>query len=174
MPLTPNFSVSQLAGSPSQFTITDTSSGSDSGITVRWLYLLQADGTYLVPEGNAEDYIVWNYAEPSITLDLLSQDTALSVTVDWLDVTDVVLYTKTIAFGFDAFGQNFFYSLSDGQVPITNPPLALSQDYYQNKLQFLCYLKSAEQAITYASDITKAQSCYDLDQWMQNNQADLF
>jgi hypothetical protein len=94
--------------------------------------------------------------------------------VEWLNSSNVVLYTKTIAFGFDAFGQNFFYSLSDGQVPIVNPPVALSQDYYQNKLQFLCYLKSAEQAIAYASDIQKAQANYDLDQFMQDNQADLF
>jgi hypothetical protein len=173
MPLTPNFSVSQLAGSPESFTVTDTSSGSDGAITVRWLYLLQADGTYLVPEGNTEDYIVWAYAEPSITLDLLSQDTALSITVEWRDGSSD-LYDKTSAVGLDAFGQNFFYSLSDGQVPIVNPPVALSQDYYQNKLQFLCYLKSAEQAITYASDIQKAQFAYDLDQFMQNNQTELF
>jgi len=171
--LTPNFSVSQLAGSASQFTLTDTSTGSDGAITVRWVYLLQADGTYLVPDGTTTDYIVWAYANSSITLDLLTQDTALSILVEWRDAsTD--LYDKTVAVGLDAFGQNFFYSLSDGQVPITNPPLALSQDYYQNKLQFLCYLKSAEQAITYASDITKAQQNYDLDQWMQNNAADLF
>jgi len=171
--LTPNFSVSQLAGSPSAFTLLDTSSGSDAGITVRWVYLLQADGTYLVPEGTETDYIVWNYAEPSITLDLLSQDTALSILVEWRDAsTD--LYDKTAAVGLDAFGQNFFYSLSDGQVPIVNPPVALSQDYYQNKLQFLCYLKSAEQAITYASDVQKAQTAYDLDQFMQNNQTELF
>lgn len=171
--LTPNFSVSQLAGSPSQFTLTDTSVGSDGAITVRWVYLLQADGTYLVPEGNDEDYIVWAYNQSSITLDLLTQDTALSILVEWRDAsTD--LYDKTLAVGLDAFGNNFFYSLSDGQVPITNPPVALSQDYYQNKLQFLCYLKSAEQAITYASDIVKAQAAYDLDQWMISNQSILF
>lgn len=173
MPLTPNFSVSQLAGSPSQFTLTDTSSGSDGAISVRWVYLLQADGTYLVPDGTITDYIVWDYAEPSITLDLLSQDTALSILVEWRDGSSD-LYDKTVAVGLDVFGQNFFYSLSDGQVPITNPPVALSQDYYQNKLQFLCYLKSAEQAITYASDIVKAQANYDLDQAMQNNSSILF
>lgn len=174
MPLTPNFTASQLSGSPQTATFSDTSTGSDSDITQRRIYLLQADGDYLVPDGVTTDYVEWALANSSISLDVLSQDTALSVTVQWLDVNDDVLYDKTIAFGFDAFGQNFFYSLSDGQVPITNPPVALSQDYYQNKLQFLCYLKSAEQAITYASDIQKAQTCYDLDQWMQNNSADLF
>lgn len=173
MPLTPNFSVSQLSGSPNSFTITDTSTGSDAGITVRWVYLLQADGTYLVPDGTLTDYIVWDYGEPSITLDVLSQDTALSILVQWRDGSSS-LYDKTQAVGLDAFGQNFFYSLSDGQVAITNPPVSLSQDYYQNKLQFLCYLKSAEQAITYASDIVKAQVNYDLDQAMQNNQSILF
>lgn len=174
MPLTPNFSGSTLSGSPETITFTDTSVGSDPSITQRRIYLLQADGEYLVPSGTTTDFVEWALANSSISLEVLSQDTALSVTTEWLDVTDVVLYTKTIAFGFDAFGQNFFYSLSDGQVPITNPPLALSQDYYQNKLQFLCYLKSAEQAITYASDIQKAQVNYDLDQFMQNNQTELF
>lgn len=174
MPLTPNFSGSTLSGTPETITFSDTSTGSDVAITKRRIFLLQADGEYLVPDGTTTDYVEWALANSSISLDVLSQDTALSVTVQWLDVSNAVLYTKTIAFGFDAFGQNFFYSLSDGQVPITNPPLALSQDYYQNKLQFLCYLKSAEQAITYASDIQKAQSCYDLDQFMQNNASELF
>ena len=174
MPLTPNFSASVLSGTPETITFSDTSTGSDVLVTQRRIYLLQADGEYLVPEGTTTDYVQWALANSSISLTVLSQDTALSVTVEWLNSSNVVLYTKTIAFGFDAFGQNFFYSLSDGQVPIVNPPVALSQNYYQNKLQFLCYLKSAEQAITYASDIRKAQIAYDLDNEMINNQTELF
>jgi hypothetical protein len=169
VPLTPNFTGSQNSGTPSICTFADTSTGSDVSITQRRIFLLQADGTYLTGNG-VINYDTWAYADASISLDVLSQDTALSVTVQWLDISNTVLYTKTISFGFDAFGQNFFYGLSDGQVPITNPPVALSTNYYQNKLQFYCYLVSAEQAILYASDIYKAQINYDADQWMISNE----
>lgn len=174
MPLTPNFSGSQSAGVPEIINFVDTSTGSDSDITQRRIYLLQADGTYLVESGNSEDYTEWPYANSTISLDVLSQDTALSVTVHWLNVSNTVLYTKTIAFGFDAFGQNFLYGLSDGEVPITNPPILLSLNYFLNKVRFYCYLISASNAISYASDIQKAQTAYDLDQAMITNQSDFF
>lgn len=169
MPLTPNFTMSQSSGTPNIITATDTSTGSDVLITSRRIYLLQADGTYLVETGTTTDYTVWALADTSISLDVLSQDTAISVTVQWLDVSNAVLYTKTIAFGFDAFGQNFFYGLSDGEVPITNPPVVLSSNYFLNKVRFYCYLTSGGQAISYASDIQKAQLAYDLDQEMITN-----
>lgn len=174
MSFVPNFSCSVSSGLPSTIVTTDISTGSDSNITKRRLFFLQADGTYLVPSGDNNDYIDWALIDSSISEALLTQDTALSVTVQWLDNANTVLYDKTIAYGFDAFGQTFFYGLSDGQVPITNPSLALSTNYYQNKVQFYCYLVSAAQAITYASDVYKAQLNYDADQNMINNQSFLF
>ena len=173
MPLVPNFTGSQNSGTPQTTTFTDTSTGADAAITKRRIFLLQSDGTYLTGDGTV-NYDEWALADTTISLDVLTQDTALSVTVQWLDVSNTVLYTKTIAFGFDAFGQNFFYGLSDGQVPITNPSITLSTNYYQNKVQFFCYLTSASQAITYASDIYKAQICYDADQFMITNSNDFF
>ncbi len=171
MAFIPLFGASQSAGTPSSLTFTDVSTGTDAAITQRRILLLQSDGTYLVPSGTSTNYINWALATNPITVDnLLVQDTALSITIQWLDVSNAVLYTKTVAYGFDAFGQNFFYGLSDGQVPIVSPPVYLSTNYYQNKVQFYCFLKSAAQAITYASDVTKAQIAYDLDQNMQINQ----
>lgn len=168
-----NFTGGQNSGTPSTVTFTDTSTGTDLAITQRRIFLLQADGTYLTGNGTI-NYNPWALVNSTISLDVLSQDTALSVTVQWLDVSNTVLYSKTIAFGFDAFGQNFFYGLSDGQVPITNPSVALSTNYYQNKLQFYCYLVSAAQAITRYGDIYKAQDNYDADQFMISNQNDFF
>ena len=78
MALIPNFSTEQFSGTPNAFTITDTSTGSDVTITSRRIYLLQANGTFLVPAGTNTNYIVWNIADSSIVLDVLSQDTALS------------------------------------------------------------------------------------------------
>lgn len=168
-----NFTGSQNSGTHGTVTFTDTSTGTDVAITQRRIFLLQSDGTYLT--GNRTvNYDAWALINTSISLDVLNQDTALLVKVQWLDVSNAVLYEKEIAFGFDAFGQNFFYGLTDGQVPITNPPITLSSNYYLNKVQFYCYLTSASQAITYASDIYKAQIAYDLDQWMISNQNDFF
>lgn len=169
MPLTPNFSASSNSGSPSIITFVDTSTGSDSSITGRRLYMLQADGTYLVPSGTTTDYVVWALADSSISVDVLTQDTALSVTVDWVDINNTVLYTKTIAFGFDAFGWNFYYGLTQTQIPITNPSVALSTNYYYNKMVLRVLLDSAEQAISYASDIYSAQVCFDSETFMIQN-----
>lgn len=174
MSFTPNFSCSQSSGLPGTIITTDISTGSDSNITKRRLFFLQADGTYLVPSGDSNNYIDWALINSSISENLLTQDTALLVTVQWLDNANTVLYSKPIAYGFDAFGQTFFYGLSDGQVPIQAAPVVLSTNYYQNKVKFFCFLTSAAQAITYASDIYKAQIAYDLDQWMITNQNDFF
>lgn len=169
MSFTPAIVVSQSAGTPENITVQDTSTGSDVAIVKRRLFLLQADGTYLVPNGTTTDYIEWALATNPITENLLTQDIALEITVQWLDVSNTVLYTYTNTYGLDAFGNNFFYGLTDGQVPITNPYLELSSNYYLNKVQFYCYLTSAQQAITWAGDIYKAQIAYDLDQAMIDN-----
>src|SRR4051812_32015248 len=97
MALTPNFVASQAGGTPQNLTLTDSSTGSDGAITQRRIYLVQADGTYLTPSGSTTDYIAWAYANASITIsDILSNDIALSILVQWLSVTNVVLYDKTI------------------------------------------------------------------------------
>lgn len=169
MSFTQNFTGTISSGTPTTPVFADTSVGSDSAITQRRIFLLQADGTYLTGNGTI-NYDTWALANTTISLNVLSQDTALSVTVQWLNVSNAVLYSKTLPFGFAAFGNNFFYGLGDGQVPITNPSVALSTNYYQNKVQFYCYLVSAQQAIDIYGDIYKAQINYDADQWMQINQ----
>jgi hypothetical protein len=174
MALTPSFQATQSAGNPEALTFLDNSTGSDGNITQRRIFL-QATGAYLVPPDTLTDYIPWPLATNPITVqNLLSQDTGLNITVQWLDVSNTVLYEKTVASGFDAFGWNFFYGLSDGQVPIVMPPVYLSNNYYQNKVTFYCLLVSAAQAITYASDIYKAQLAYDLDNNMIVNSNDFF
>ena len=170
MALIPNFSAAQSSGTPNIITLTDISSGSDGSIVARRVYLLQADGTYLVPSGTSTQYVTWALINSTIALNVLTQDTALTITVNWVDINGATVQQKIISYGFDAYGQTFFYGLSDGQVPITNPSVTLSTNYYQNKMQFYCYLVSAAQAITYASDIVKAQTNYDADAFMITNQ----
>lgn len=174
MALTPNFTATQNSGTPNEITINDTSTGSDGAITQRRVYLLQSDGTYLVESGTVTDYEPWPYADSSITLDVLTQDTALNITVQWLDVSNTVLYTKTIAYGFSAYGETFYYGLTQNQVPIQNPAVALSTNYYQNKMKFRVFLDSADQAISFASDIYSAQVMYDAETEMITNESFYF
>lgn len=175
MSFAPLFIFIQAVGTPQNLDGVDLSTGTDVLITSRRVYLEQADGDFLVPSGTTTDYVPW--AEPSSTItisNILTQDTSLSIQVDWLGATNNVLHTLTIPFGFDEFGQSFFYGLSDGESPISNPPAILSTNYFQNKMQFMCYLVSAAQAITRYGDIYKAQNAYDLDQNMINFQNDYF
>lgn len=159
---TPNFTVTQNSGTPSYLNYVDTSVDL-VGVASRRIYMLQSDGTYLVPSGVTTNYVEWSIASASISLDVLSQDTALSIKVDWLNSGNNVLYTKTIAYGFNAFGETFYYGLTQNEVPITNPNVALSTNYFQNKMLLRVYLDSAAQAISFASDIYAAQVNYDLE-----------
>ena len=161
MPLTPNFSMSQNSGTPNIITATDTSTGSNVTITGRRIYLLQSDGTYLVPSGTTTNYVVWALADTSISLNVLTQDTALTVTVDWVDINGTTVETKTISFGFTAYNETFYYGLTQGQVAITNPLVQNSTGYYSNKMLLRVFIDSGDQAISFASDIYSAQLCYD-------------
>jgi len=166
--LTPNFSMSQNSGTPNIITATDTSVGSDGAVTQRRIYLLQSNGEYLVPSGVTTDFVEWAYNQTSISLDVLTKDTGLTVLVEWLNVSNVVLYSKTLSFGFTAYNETFYYGLT--QDLVANPSLYASQNWFDNKMRLRVYIDSGNQAISFASDIYSAQLCYDLATEMQTNQ----
>lgn len=158
MPLTPSFTVQQNSGDPSLLLFTDTSVGSDVSVTKRRIFLLQANGTYLVPSGVTTDYIDWALADATKSVDVLTQDTALQITVQWLSSTNVVLYTVTTAFGFSAYGETFYYNLT--QLQQANPQIINATTFYTAKMMLRVELDSAAQAISFAGDINSAQQCF--------------
>ena len=172
MSLTPNFTASQSSGTPSIITLTDTSTGSDGTIAKRRVYLLQANGTFLVPAGTTTDYIDWNLAQASIDLNVLSQDSALSITVQWLTSGNVVVTSKTTSFAFTAYNETFYYGLTESQVANSN--LSASTNWYQTKLILRVEIDSANQAITFASDIYSAQAALNRATFISTNQALFF
>ena len=172
MPLVPNFTASQYSGTPSVITLTDTSTGSDVTIASRRVYLLQANGTFLVPAGTTTDYIVWDLVDTSIDLDVLSQDSALSITVQWMSGINTVVTSKTISFAFTAYNETFYYSLTESQVANSN--LSASTNWYQTKLILRVEIDSADQAITFASDIYSAQAALNRATYISTNQAYFF
>jgi hypothetical protein len=172
MPFVPNFTASQYSGTPSVITLTDTSTGSDVTIASRRVYLLQANGTFLVPAGTTTDYIVWDLVDTSIDLDVLSQDSALSITVQWMSGIQTVVSSKTISFAFTAYNETFYYGLTESQVANSN--LSASVNWYQTKLVLRVEIDSADQAITFASDIYSAQAALNRATYISTNQAYFF
>ena len=172
MPLVPNFTASQYSGTPSVITLTDTSTGSDVTIAKRRVYLLQANGTFLVPAGNTTDYIQWDLVDTSVSIDVLSQDSALSITVQWLSSTNTVVTAKTISFAFTAYNETFYYGLTESQVANSN--LTASTNWYQTKLVLRVEIDSADQAITFASDIYSAQAALNRATFISTNQSFFF
>ena len=172
MPLTPNFTASQFSGTPSVITLNDTSTGSDVTIASRRVYLLQANGTFLVPAGTTTDYVVWDLVDTSIDLDVLSQDSALIITVQWMSGLNTVVTSKTISFAFTAYNETFYYGLTESQVANSN--LSASTNWYQTKLILRVEIDSANQAITFASDIYSAQAALNRATYISTNQALFF
>jgi hypothetical protein len=172
MPLSPNFTASQNSGTPNLIFLTDTSTGSDGTITKRRIYLLQSDGTYLVPAGTATDYIEWALVDTTTSLNVLIQDTALSITVQWLTASNVVVATKTTSFAFTAYNETFYYGLTESQV--ANANLTASTNWYQTKMILRVELDSAYQAISFASDIFSAQAALNRATFISTNQSYFF
>ena len=172
MPLTPNFTASQFSGTPSVITLNDTSTGSDVTIASHRVYLLQANGTFLVPAGTTTDYVVWDLVDTSIDLDVLSQDSALIITVQWMSGLNTVVTSKTISFAFTAYNETFYYGLTESQVANSN--LSASTNWYQTKLILRVEIDSANQAITFASDIYSAQAALNRATYISTNQALFF
>ena len=172
MPLSPNFTASQNSGTPNLIFLTDTSTGSDVTITKRRIYLLQSNGTYLVPTGTVTNYIEWALVDVTTSLNVLIQDTALSITVEWLTASNVVVANKTTSFAFTAYNETFYYGLTESQV--ANANLTASTNWYQTKMILRVELDSAYQAISFASDIFSAQAALNRATFISTNQSYFF
>ncbi len=159
MPLNPSFSISQPEGDSSVIIVTDTSSGSDTDITYRKVYLLKSDGTFLVPTGTTTDFIIWDYANASIEIDCLEKDMALQITIEWLNVSNSVLYSAPGLYGLTSYNETFDYNLTS--ILASNPLLVNDNSFRNNKTNLRLYIDAGNQAIEVGSDIEAAQLCYD-------------
>lgn len=171
MALTPNFTATQSIGLPSVVILTDTSTGSDGAITQRRAFLQTASATYLVPTGTTTNYVQWAYSAPSIQIDALPQDEALYVTVQWLNVSNAVLYTKTYLYAFTLNQMQFLLNLSLAQVSsgLTVQNIASSGNYFSSKIQLISEIESANNAVEIGNNIYAAQAAIDRGTYLINN-----
>lgn len=172
MPINPAISVSQSPLAPNLITVTDDSTGSDGAITSRRIYFQTPFGTYLVETGTTTSYEPWAYADSSETFDVLPQDYALSIKVDWLDVSNAILYTLTQVYPFAQYGKDFAYYLVQQQA--MSYPIVASVPYFNNFAILWGNIVGGVNAVTTGADIAAAQACFDRATNMRLNQQDYF
>lgn len=157
MPITPAFSVSQSGLTPNIITVDDDSTGSDGAISARRIYFQTTYGTYLVTTGTVTDYIVWAYADSEESFDVLTEDYALSITVQWVNSGGTVLYTLTQVYCFPQYNKNFFYYLVQNQA--LTPTILQDNNYSSNMAVYWTNIIGAINAVEVGADIAASQNC---------------
>jgi hypothetical protein len=173
MALNPNFTSTEDLYSNNLVTFNDTSTGTDGTITVRHISILLADGTYLVPTGTSTTYIVWDYANSSILLDLITKSTAGTVTVEWFaDPSQAAIYTLTKYEEWNLYDYVFLFGLLGNQ---TSKPIVVDDiGYWPNSWYMCTNIFQAENAITKMNDTYSAQAALDRNQELIDNQSKFF
>lgn len=151
--------MSQTPGAESTVTITAVVSGTDAAVTQRRVYLQTDSGEFLVPSGTTTEYVQWSISASSIDIDCLDKDYGLRIVVQWLNVSDVVLYDSTQYVGLTLYNESFDYGLT--QLAAANPLLINDNNFWGNKQLLRTYIDSGNNAISFADDLFNAQLCYD-------------
>lgn len=166
-----NFSVSQTVGLPNIISIADTSTNTfDPAITVREVVMVDANGNYITANGSSvtPTSTTWLVADASIAIDCLPVDMALQITVNWLSVTGVVLYTKTALYDFTQYGVLTSFALT--QDLTGNPRMLQDTNYWMNRMILRCNIDDADNAVSIGGNIYIAQSALDREQEMISRQ----
>lgn len=147
------------------FTLTDNSTGSDTGLTDRTISLLNSSGGLF--NGSTID---WPIGQTSITLNVLPTDAAINVSVSWTSSSPLPspsTYSFSQLQAFTQYGETFAYQLT--QEATAQPTIINDNNFYYNKMRLRVELDSAVQAITEGSDIYSAQGCINRYQQLINN-----
>lgn len=176
-----NFSVLQTPANPALLLLEDTSTTSPASnptdyaaydIDSRRIYLQDSNGDYLTPTGTTTDYIVWDLNDNPITLDVLTQDQALNVRVDWLDIDENVLYSKNNNYCLAEYNKQFLYYLIQLQSLTYN--IIQDNNYWGNVGIFWVNIVGAQNAVLIADDIFASQTCLNRATFMAQNQSTFF
>jgi hypothetical protein len=168
MPLTPAFTLSQSPIAPNLVVATDTSTGTDVAVTQRRIFFQTAYGDYLVVPGTTTDYNAWLLVNPSQSFNILTQDYAISCTVQWLDVGNTVLYTLSQVFALPQYNKQFFYYLIQQQA--LTPSILQDTTYFSNMANYWMNITGGIQAVEIGADISASQNCLNIATHMMNNQ----
>lgn len=165
----PSFVVGQSAETPANVVFTDDSAGSDVLITSRRIYITDSQGNPVVPSGTSTSYILWPLATNPLTVsNLLTTDLAVNIDVQWLDVSNAVLYEEDADYCLAEFNKQFFYYLIQQQA--LKPGIIQDNAYYTNLCQYWINIIGAIQTVENAADLSGAQNCLNIATNFMNNQ----
>lgn len=172
MPLSPAFSISQTALNTRLAIATDTSTGSDVAITGRRITFTTNSNTTLVVSGTTTSYNLWALVDTTASFNILPQDYALSILVQWVNVSGTVLYSSIQSYCL-AYNnkQNFYYLI---QQQALTPNIVQDANYYSNLAIYWANIIGAEQAIEIGNDLSASQNCLDRATEMLTNEAKYF
>lgn len=168
MPISPAILVSQSAITPANVTITDDSTGTDVNVTQRRVFVSDAEGNYLTGDGTV-NYTEWPIADISITLSILTQDTAADIKVEWLDVSNVVVVDYDNTYPLSKFNKNFFVYLV--QLQGLSPKVYQDTNYSSNIAEFWSNIVGGVNAVEEGNNIAAAQNCFDRATYMRLHQS---
>lgn len=166
--MTPSFTVSQSAVTPSSFTVEDTSTDVDVTITKRRIYVSMSDGTYLTGDGTV-NYDDWALADASITLSILTEDIGANILVEWLNVSDGIVESLDNNYPLSEYNKQFLYYLV--QLQGLTPGIYDDTNYSGNLAIFWTNIIAGINAVTYGNDIAACQNCFDRATYMRLHQS---
>lgn len=156
MPLSPAFTISQTVLNPALIIAEDTSTGSDVAITGKRITFTTAYGTTLVESGATTSYNVWATADNPDSFDVLTEDYALSILVQWVNVSGTVLYSSTQSYCLAYYNKQFLYELVQNQA--LTPGIVQDQNYWSNMAIFHTTIVGAVNAVEIGADIAASQN----------------
>ncbi len=162
-----SFTVAQSAITPSQFTVTDTSTSLDPSIVVRHITVTDAFGNPLTGNGTV-NYDVWLLADLSITFSFLTEDIGADILVEWLNISDGIVDELDDTYPLSEIGKQFFYYLL--QLQGLKPGVVMDTNYLTNLANYWMNILGGDHAVTYGNDIASAQNCYSRETYMRLHQ----
>lgn len=171
-PFIPNFTVAQTPQNPAIVVIADTSTGTPiTPIVSKRIYVKDYLGNYIVPAGVTTNYIEWDIVDNPLTLNLLTQDVAVNIKVEWLDSLDVE-YELDNNYCFSEFNKQFLYYLIQLQSMTYN--IIQDNNYWGNVSTFWINIIGAVNSVEIGNDIYASQVCLNRATFMAQNQSNFF
>jgi len=176
MPFSQNFTVAQTSANPAFIILTDTSTPPNDyatyNIDIRRITITDYLGNFIVPAGTTTNYIEWPLLDNPISLNVLTQDMAVNIKVQWLDPFDVELYELNNNYCFTEFNKQFLYYLIQLQSMTYN--IIQDNNYWGNVGILWTNIIGAINSVEIGNDIFASQACLNRATFMAQNQANFF
>lgn len=148
----------------SQILLTDTSTGSDAGLTGRTISLFQTNGSLLT--GST---IPWAIADNTITLDVLNKDYSLQILVSWATSAPIGGSTYTKQKLFTSTGNLLAFNFYIIQQLTAQPDIVNNTDYMAALNRLEVEINNAQLAQTYGNQYL-AQAALDRGYYLEQYQ----